>query len=167
VRRVRCPSHGILEQGEGDGASLSGLAICRCRRLRSNAAGREVARELEPAHGKQVQQRGCDTAQLFTWRKRLDSVCTGTLPDTLSQVCTNVFRSLRRRSVRRRGGVPAHRLSPTTTFALLASVRKDVLRPLRKSREDDSGSISRTAKHFLARVNNMFMKKQEISASQL
>ena len=56
--------------------------------------------------------------------------------------------------------------SPTTTFALLASVRKDVLSPLRKSREDDSGSISRTAKHFLARVNNMFMKKQEISASQ-
>ena len=58
------------------------------------------------------------------------------------------------------------KVSASSTYALLASVRKDILSPQRKSREEDSGSVSRTAKHFLARVNNMLMKKAEISASQ-
>ena len=53
-----------------------------------------------------------------------------------------------------------------TTFALMASVRKQILSRTFQSREDDVGTNSRTAKHFLARFNNMLMKKMEVSASQ-
>ena len=49
------------------------------------------------------------------------------------------------------------KVSLSTTFALLASVRKDIVKPQYKSREPDSGSITRNAKHFLARVNNMLL----------
>ena len=53
----------------------------------------------------------------------------------------------------------------STTFALLASVRKEIL-TTRVSSQFDRRTPSRTAKHLLARMHNMSMKSSEISATQ-
>ena len=53
----------------------------------------------------------------------------------------------------------------STTFALMASVRKEILTS-RVSSADDRRTPSRTSKHLLARMHNMSMKSTEIASTQ-